>query len=76
MHDIRLIRENPEGFDAGLARRGLAPQSATLLAIDEQSRAAIRSSEDLQSTANAAAKAIGAAMGKGDKAEAERLKAE
>jgi len=76
MHDIRLIRENPEGFDAGLARRGLPPQSATLLAIDEQSRAAIRSSEDLQSTANAAAKAIGAAMGKGDKAEAERLKAE
>lgn len=76
MHDIRLIRENPEGFDAGLARRGLPPQSATLLAIDEQSRSAIRSSEELQSTANAAAKAIGAAMGKGDKAEAERLKAE
>jgi seryl-tRNA synthetase len=76
MHDIRLIRENPEGFDAGLARRGLAPQSAILLAIDEHSRAAIRSSEELQSTANAAAKAIGAAMGKGDKAEAERLKAE
>ncbi len=76
MHDIRLIRENPEGFDAGLARRGLPPQSATFLAIDEQSRAAIRSSEELQSSANAAAKAIGAAMGKGDKAEAERLKAE
>ncbi len=76
MHDIRLIRENPEGFDAGLARRGLPPQAATLLAIDEQSRAAIRISEDLQSTANAAAKAIGAAMGKGDKTEAERLKAE
>jgi seryl-tRNA synthetase len=26
MHDIRLIRENPEAFDAGLAKRGLAPQ--------------------------------------------------
>jgi len=76
MHDIRLIRENPEGFDAGLARRGLAPQSAILLALDEHSRAAIRRSEELQSTANAAAKAIGAAMGKGDRAEAERLKAE
>ena len=76
MHDIRLIRENPEGFDAGLARRGLAPQSAILLALDEHSRAAIRRSEELQSTANAAAKAIGAAMGNGDRAEAERLKAE
>ncbi len=76
MHDIRTIRENPEGFDAGLARRGLAPQSAALLALDEQARAAIRQSEELQSKANAAAKAIGAAMGKGDTAEAERLKAE
>ncbi len=76
MHDIRSIRENPEGFDTGLARRGLAPQSAALLALDEQARAAIRQSEELQSKANAAAKAIGAAMGKGDTAEAERLKAE
>ena len=28
MHDIRLIRENPEAFDAGLARRCLAPLAA------------------------------------------------
>ena len=76
MHDIRSIRENPEAFDTGLARRGLVPQSAALLALDEQARAAIRQSEELQSKANAAAKAIGAAMGKGDTAEAERLKAE
>lgn len=76
MHDIRFIRENPEGFDAGLVKRGLAPQSSALLAKDEEVRAAIRQSEELQSKANAAAKAIGAAMGKGDKDEAERLKAE
>lgn len=76
MHDIRFIRENPDAFDAGLAKRGLAPQASTLLAQDEQVRAAIRQSEELQSKANAAAKAIGAAMGKGDKDEAERLKAE
>ncbi len=25
MHDIKAIRENPEAFDRGLARRGLAP---------------------------------------------------
>lgn len=76
MHDIRLIRDNPAAFDAGLARRGLEAQSASLLALDEAARGAIRQSEDLQSKANAAAKAIGAAMGTGDKAEAERLKAE
>ena len=39
MHDIRFIRENPAAFDAGLARRGAAPLSAEILALDEQSRA-------------------------------------
>jgi seryl-tRNA synthetase len=76
MHDIRFIRENPAAFDAGLARRGLAPTSALLLEKDEAARAAIRQSEELQARSNAAAKAIGAAMGKGEKDEAERLKAE
>ncbi len=76
MHDIRFIRENPAAFDAGLARRGLAPTSALLLEKDEAARAAIRQSEELQARSNAAAKAIGAAMGKGETDEAERLKAE
>ena len=76
MHDIRLIRDNPEAFDAGLARRGLAPHAASLLAKDEQLRAAIKNSEELQAKSNAAAKAIGAAMGRGDKEAAEQLKAE
>jgi len=34
MHDIRWIRENPDAFDRGLARRGLAAQSAALIALD------------------------------------------
>ena len=25
MHDLRAIRDNPEAFDTGLARRGLEP---------------------------------------------------
>ena len=76
MHDIRLIRENPQSFDDGLARRGVPPQATALLSMDEQVRAAIKTAEDLQAKANAAAKAIGAAMGRGDRDEAERLKAE
>lgn len=76
MHDIRLIRENPQSFDAGLARRGLGPQAEALLSADEQVRAAIKIAEDLQAKSNAAAKAIGAAMGRGDRDEAARLKAE
>jgi seryl-tRNA synthetase len=76
MHDIRLIRENPEMFDAGLARRGLDPQAARLIALDEMRREASTRMQQAQSRRNDASKAIGAAMGKGDTATAEALKAE
>ena len=76
MHDIRAIRDTPDAFDAALARRGVAPVSAQILAIDESRRAKIRAAETAQAEANAAAKAIGAAKGKGDEAEFARLRAE
>jgi len=76
MHDIRLIRENPEGFDTALARRGVAPQSAAILAIDTARRDVATRMQDAQARRNEASKAIGAAMGKGDKDTAEALKAE
>jgi seryl-tRNA synthetase len=46
MHDIRLIRENPDVFDAMLARRGLAPMSLEILAIDAGRRAKITAAGD------------------------------
>jgi seryl-tRNA synthetase len=76
MHDIKAIRENPAAFDAGLARRGLAGLSASLLAVDEQKRATMQSLQDAQSRRNALSKEIGAAMGKKDLALADKLKAE
>ncbi len=76
MHDIRLIRENPEAFDAGLARRGLPAQAASLIALDEERRAVTTQVQVAQSRRNEASKLIGAAMGKGDKDAAEALKAE
>ncbi len=76
MHDIKSIRENPAAFDAGLARRGLEPQSAAILALDSARRAVATRMQEAQSRRNDASKAIGAAMGRGDKDEAERLKAE
>jgi len=76
MHDIRSIRENPEAFDAGLARRGVAPVSARLLALDAARRAAATRAQDAQGRRNEASKAIGKAMGQGDKDTAEALKAE
>ncbi|MBA4325394.1 MAG: serine--tRNA ligase, partial [Rhodobacter sp.] len=45
MHDIRFIRENPAAFDSALARRGLAPMSAGILAMDEARRAKILAAE-------------------------------
>ncbi|MEL6960232.1 MAG: serine--tRNA ligase [Pseudomonadota bacterium] len=75
MHDIRAIRENPAAFDAALSRRGDAPLSSELLAMDEARRAKILAAETAQAEANKAAKEVGAAKGRGDEAEFERLRA-
>jgi seryl-tRNA synthetase len=76
MHDIKSIRDNPQAFDAALKRRGLAPLSASLLAIDEKRRAAILSSEQAQARRNAASKEIGEAKKAKDDARANALMAE
>ncbi|KPQ32004.1 MAG: seryl-tRNA synthetase SerS [Porphyrobacter sp. HL-46] len=76
MHDIRLIRENPAGFDAALARRGAQPLAKALIALDEERRALTTQVQVAQSRRNEASKLIGAAMAKGDKDTAEALKAE
>jgi seryl-tRNA synthetase len=76
MHDIKSIRDNPQAFDAGLKRRGLAPLSAGLLAIDEKRRAAILASEQAQARRNAASKEIGEAKKAKDEARASKLMAE
>ena len=71
MHDIRLIRETPEAFDAGLARRGLEPMSGPVLALDARRRGAQTELQELQTKRNEASKAIGAAKGRGDDASAQ-----
>lgn len=76
MYDIRWIRENAAAFDQGLQRRGLAPLSSSLLALDDQRRAAIGKSQGAQERRNALSKEIGKAMGQKDLALAEQLKAE
>ncbi|MEQ1931461.1 MAG: serine--tRNA ligase [Parvularculaceae bacterium] len=76
MHDIKDIRDNPGAFDLGLKRRGLAPCSAKLLAIDAEARKFIQLANDLQARRNAASKAIGAAKARKDEAEGSRLMAE
>ncbi len=76
MHDLRSIRENPEAFDASLARRGAEPAAARIVELDERRRAVTTQVQEAQARRNEASKAIGAAMGKGDAAAADALKAE
>jgi seryl-tRNA synthetase len=76
MHDIRLIRENPEAFDTALARRGAEPCAQKIVALDAERRAVATRLQEGLARRNEASKAIGKAMGQGDAAGAEALKAE
>src|SRR5712692_8464980 len=76
MHDIKWIRENPETFDRGLARRGLAPEAARLIGIDERRRGTIVKAEQAQARRNAASKEIGEAKKAKDEVRAQALMAE
>ena len=75
MHDIKLIRETPDVFDAAMARRGVDTRAADVLAIDAARRAKIQASEEAKAEQNAASKQVGAAKASGDEAEFERLRA-
>ncbi|MFO0993061.1 MAG: serine--tRNA ligase [Hyphomicrobiales bacterium] len=76
MHDIKLIRDDPEAFDRALTRRGLPPLSHALIRRDEARREWTQKLQEAQARRNAASKEIGEAMKAGDKARAEALKAE
>ena len=76
MHDIRLIRDDPAAFDAALARRGLKPVAAELIALDERRRATVSAAQDAQTRRNALSKEIGQAKAARDEARAQALMAE
>ena len=63
MLDIKAIRDDPEPFRKGLARRNLADAVDALLAADERRRTLIGSVEALRTAQNQASKAIGGAHG-------------
>ncbi len=76
MHDIRWIRDNPDAFDAGLARRGLEPMAGALIALDEKRREITARLQAMQERRNSASKEIGKAKASGDEARASELMAE
>ena len=76
MFDMKFIRETPDAFDAGLARRGLAPRAGEVVALDEEARKFTHTLNELQARRNAASKEIGQAKAKGDEARFNELRAE
>jgi seryl-tRNA synthetase len=76
MHDVKFIRENPERFDAALKRRGLAPLSAKVLALDAALRTLLANLQQFQARRNDASRRIGQAKARKDEAGANALIAE
>ncbi|MGR7997094.1 serine--tRNA ligase [Xanthobacter sp. ZOL 2024] len=85
MHDIKWIREQPEGLVTALSRRGgNAPDTQLaadilvkkLIGLDEQRRAGLTRLEGLLARRNAASKEIGQAKAQKDEAKAQALMAE
>ena len=73
MFDIKAIRDDAQAFDAGLAKRGLEPQSARLIEIDERRRKVITLLQEMQQQRNDASKQIGQAKAKKDDELAQKL---
>src|SRR5712691_3196537 len=69
MHDLRWIRENPEEFDRGVVRRGLAPRADEVLALDREWRALQTAAEEAQATRNRLSREVGGAKARGEPAD-------
>lgn len=65
MHDLTYIRADPQGFDAGLARRGLEPRAAEIVDLDAARRLLQVELERLLQRRNEASREIGAVKSKG-----------
>ena len=68
MHDIRLIRETPDDFDAALKRRNLPPMAKKILQTDIDRRALQAEIQDMRSRRNIASKDIGVLKANGSDA--------
>lgn len=69
MHDIKFIRENPAKFDEAMGKRGIEPQSASILKLDEERRKFLTEIQELQKKRNDLAKSVGMAKAKGENVE-------
>jgi seryl-tRNA synthetase len=64
MIDPKAVRDDPQAFDAGLARRGLGSMSERILELDSRRREAQTAMQELQQRRNEASNEIGLAKAK------------
>src|SRR5271156_5671333 len=76
MFDLRAIRDDPESFDAGWARRGLEAKTPSILALGGARREVQTRLQVAQARRNEASKEIGEAKKTKDEARASALMAE
>jgi len=73
MHDLKWLREHGPEFDAALARRGMPPAAAEILALDREWRALETKVQEDQALRNRLSKEIGQKRGPDGKPPAELL---
>jgi seryl-tRNA synthetase len=66
MHDLRWVREHPDEFDRGMARRGLPRRAEEILALDREWRELETEAQASQATRNRLSREIGAAKKRGE----------
>ena len=79
MLDIRFVREHPDEVKENIKKKfqdAKLPLVDEVLDLDSKRRAAIAEADQLRSNRNTLSKQIGMLMGKGQKEEAEKIKAE
>ena len=71
MFDIKWIRDHPEAFDEGLAKRGLDPASSLVLDLDKRLRGCQTALQRAKADRNTANTEIGAIKSRGENAVSE-----
>ncbi|WP_374376177.1 serine--tRNA ligase [Dongia sp.] len=70
MFDPKWIRDNPDAFDSGRRRRGLAPLAQSVIALDAKRRTAQTAWQEMQAKRNELSKQVGQLKAKGGDAAA------
>lgn len=73
MHDIKALRDEPDVYDAGWARRGLPGQAKRIVDLDAKMRAQATAKQEAEAQRNRASRAVAQAKAQSNDVEAERL---